>query len=118
MRHRLRLRHCVGLAMPLLCARRAWRLRACTARRNAGGSGWMECEPTPERVISTYAELVERVGKLPHVIAATATSTPPLAGGTVDVSVRAEGRTYEPGRLPFTHYRTVVPGYFEALRNP
>jgi putative ABC transport system permease protein len=72
----------------------------------------------PERIIATFGHLAERASTLPNVKAVTLTSSPPLAGGTVDVDVRVEGRTYAPGQVPVTHYRTVQPGYFQTMGMP
>jgi putative ABC transport system permease protein len=54
--------------------------------------------------------------RLPHVVSASANSTPPLAGGAVGVDVRVEGRTYAPGNEPDARFHIVTPGFFETAR--
>ena len=71
---------------------------------------------TPEILQRTYLELVDRIRRLPHVVAASANSTPPLAGGAVSVDVRVEGRTYAPGNEPSARFHIVTRGYFETAR--
>jgi len=72
--------------------------------------------PTPEIVQRTFLEFVDRLRRLPHVVSASANSTPPLAGGAVGVDVRVEGRTYAPGNEPDARFHIVTPGYFETAR--
>ena len=71
---------------------------------------------TPESVQRTFLEFVDRLRHLPHVVAASANSTPPLVGGAVGVDVRVEGRTYAPGNEPDARFHIVTPGYFETAR--
>ena len=71
---------------------------------------------TPESVQRTILEFVDRLRHLPHVVAASANSTPPLVGGAVGVDVRVEGRAYAPGNEPDARFHIVTPGYFETAR--
>ena len=71
---------------------------------------------TPEIIQRTYPAIVDRLRRLPHVVSASANSTPPLAGGTVGVDVRVEGRTYAPGNEPDARFHVVTAGYFETVR--
>jgi len=71
---------------------------------------------TPEMLQRTYLDLVDRMRRLPHVVSASANSTPPLAGGAVGVDVRVQGRTYAPGNEPDARFHIVTPGYFETAR--
>jgi putative ABC transport system permease protein len=74
--------------------------------------------PTDEHLQRTYADLIARVRQLPHVTAASANSSPPLAGGAVGVEVKVEGRTYAPGTEPEAQFHTVTADYFETVRMP
>jgi putative ABC transport system permease protein len=74
--------------------------------------------PTSERVVHQYEDIVTQVRALPGVRAAAAVSHLPIEGWTLDVGLRVEGKTYEPGRQPFAHFRSVTPGYFETMRIP
>jgi len=74
--------------------------------------------PDEARLQRTYLDFVDRLRRLPHVVSASAQSTPPLAGGSVGVDVSVYGQTYAPGNQPEGQYHTVVPGYFETMRMP
>jgi len=67
-------------------------------------------------VARTFLEFVDRLRRLPHVVSASANSTPPLAGAAVGVDVRVEGRTYAPGNEPDARFHIVTPGYFETAQ--
>jgi predicted permease len=69
-----------------------------------------------EIVQRTYLALSDRIRTLPHVVAASANSGPPLAGWAASVDVKVEGRTYSPGNEPEARFHIVTPGYFETAR--
>jgi predicted permease len=74
---------------------------------------------TPAQTRAFYRELLERVGRLPGVVAAGAVNGLPLTGsgwsGTVTVDTRAVAVE---DTTPEADQRPVTPGYFAALRVP
>lgn len=73
---------------------------------------------TPEQVQRTFLDLIDRIGRQPHVIGVAANSAPPLAGSGPGVDVRVDGKTYPPGDEPGADFHIVTPGYFETARMP
>jgi putative ABC transport system permease protein len=66
-----------------------------------------------------FSEIVERVRTMsPGVSAAAASSSPPLAGFTVDVGLQVAGRSYAEGQEPSVQYHIVSAGYFETMGIP
>jgi putative ABC transport system permease protein len=66
-----------------------------------------------------YASLLERVRGLPGVKAASAVSSPPLAGANSGTVFAVEGRPLpDPKNTPDADYRIVTPGYFRQLDIP
>lgn len=62
--------------------------------------------------------LLERIGSLPGVTAAGATSTPPFYAGTATAPFTVEGTPPPPRGFFLAHSRAVTPRYFEALGIP
>jgi MacB-like periplasmic core domain len=72
-----------------------------------------------ERIVVAYAELLERVGRLPGVVSAGATQRLPVRGEPYGESFQIEGRPMRsPGDLLEMQYRVVTPGYFSAMQIP
>lgn len=75
---------------------------------------------TPEwrQNVDFFAELSERLERLPGVTSASAAFQPPYDRGWV-TSFDVEGRPEpEPGKKPFGTYRPVTPGYFRTIGVP
>ncbi len=71
------------------------------------------------RAVMFYDELLARVGALPSVEAAEATSHLPLLGGGSGFAFEVEGRPYVQGTAaPTTAEHSVTPGYLEAMAIP
>jgi predicted permease len=71
-----------------------------------------------EKQRAFYRDLVARVGALPGVTAAGAVSNLPLSGSEFMGGYQAEGITPEKEGDPIADWRSVTPGYFDALRIP
>ena len=72
-----------------------------------------------DRIVAAYAELLERVGRLPGVVSAGATQRLPVRGEPYGESFQIEGRPMRsPGDLLEMQYRVVTPGYFSAMEIP
>jgi putative ABC transport system permease protein len=70
----------------------------------------------PDAAIHAHQAIIDRVGALPGVRAASATTCLPLSMGCNGNTVLVEGRTYPPGTLPpLANFRAVAGGYFEAM---
>jgi putative ABC transport system permease protein len=65
-----------------------------------------------------FAQLLERVGRLPGVTAAGAVSHLPLAGRGLSADVRPEHGAPQSGALSIGDYVSVTPGYFRAMGIP
>ena len=62
-------------------------------------------------------QLVDRLGELPNVEAAGATTELPVVSGTSGTAFEIEGRPIASGQLPpIIHLSTVAPGYFKTLQ--
>jgi predicted permease len=71
------------------------------------------------QVGAAYAELLERLGRLPGVAATGATQLLPIRRDPVSDSFQIEGRPMRfPGDLLPAEYRVVTPGYFSAMQIP
>jgi putative ABC transport system permease protein len=71
------------------------------------------------RAVMFYDELLARVGALPGVEAAEATSHLPLRGGGSGFAFEVEGKPYVRGTVaPTTAEHSVTPGYLEAMAIP
>jgi putative ABC transport system permease protein len=74
---------------------------------------------TGDRVVAAYAELLDRVGRLPGVVSAGATQRLPVRGQPYGESFQIEGRPMRSsGDLLEMQYRVVSPGYFSAMEIP
>jgi putative ABC transport system permease protein len=72
--------------------------------------------PEPNRIITFYDTLLERIKSLPGVQAAGAVSSLPLGGGGTDQDFRIEGLPEpKPGEEPVAWYSSVTPDYFQTL---
>jgi predicted permease len=70
-------------------------------------------------VAVAYAELLERLGRLPGVVSTGATQLLPIRRDPVSDSFQIEGRPMRfPGDLLPAEYRVVTPGYITAMRIP
>jgi putative ABC transport system permease protein len=71
----------------------------------------------PEQNVAFFKQLVERVGALPGVEAASATTCLPLSGDNWGRSVTVEGHPILPvGQAPMIQHTVVTPGYFRTMR--
>jgi putative ABC transport system permease protein len=77
---------------------------------------------TEGAIAAYHADLLERLRRIPGVVAAGETSLLPLGYRTVDITtydVDIEGRPAPPGRVPENaNFRIVSPGFFETARTP
>ncbi|MGH9754452.1 MAG: ADOP family duplicated permease [Blastocatellia bacterium] len=63
-----------------------------------------------------YDQLLKRLETLPGVVAAGATSIPPMSGNSENSSFEIVGRPpFEKGKGPTAAYRVVTPGYFDVI---
>ena len=70
----------------------------------------------PDAAIHAHQAIIDRVGALPGVRAASATTCLPLSMGCNGNTVLVEGRTYPAGTLPpLANFRAVAGGYFETM---
>ena len=68
------------------------------------------------RCSSFYAQLLERIDRLPGVESTGATSSLPLSGGGTDSDFVIEGRPQAgPGEEPAAWYSSVTPAYFKTM---
>jgi putative ABC transport system permease protein len=75
--------------------------------------------PEDERIVSTYAQLLERAAATPGVVSVGAISELPMAGGATSNTFIIEGRPpVAKEAQPMTDYRIVTPRYFEAMGIP
>jgi predicted permease len=71
---------------------------------------------TKEAALAAHRGILDRLSALPGVTAVTASTCLPLTGGCSGNTVRVEGRTTPPGTIPpFSLFRAVAGGYFEAM---
>jgi putative ABC transport system permease protein len=71
------------------------------------------------QVGAAYAELLERLGRLPGMASTGATQLLPIRRDPVSDSFQIEGRPMRfPGDLLPAEYRVVTPGYFSAMQIP
>jgi putative ABC transport system permease protein len=71
--------------------------------------------PEPDRVVSFYRELQQRVESLPGVQRAGFVRLLPLTGTIGDWSITIEGREPVPHENPHGDWQVVTPGYLEAM---
>jgi len=72
-----------------------------------------------DKVVAAYAEMLERVSRLPGVVSAGATQRLPIRGEPYGESFRIEGRPMRStGDLLEMQYRVVTPGYFRTMEIP
>ncbi|HWS52486.1 MAG TPA: ABC transporter permease [Pyrinomonadaceae bacterium] len=75
--------------------------------------------PEPEKQSAFFAQLVERLGRLPGVREAGAVSNLPLSGSRWGRSLTVEGRpVVGVGQAPSINHCVVTPGYFRAMGIP
>ena len=75
--------------------------------------------PDPTDVSLFFGELGDRLRAIPGVTAAGAASVLPLQGGAPGTAMAVDGQPVEAGQLPpMLHYKTVTPGYFDAMGIP
>jgi putative ABC transport system permease protein len=78
--------------------------------------------PTPERQIAFFERLLERSTTMPGVVAAAVTDSVPPAGSMrtmIFAAIEVEGRPLPAeGTGGMVPWRSVTPGYFDALRIP
>ncbi len=67
-------------------------------------------------VLAFQERLESRLRVLPGVTAVGGTNIIPLSGATATVDVVADGRPFRPEDVPEAEYRTISPGYFEAMK--
>jgi putative ABC transport system permease protein len=73
--------------------------------------------PKSPEVMRFTQQLVDRLGELPSVEAAGATTELPVAQGASGTAFEFEGYPVAAGKLPpLVQYSTVTPGYFKALQ--
>jgi predicted permease len=73
--------------------------------------------PKPADVARFTQQLVERLGDLPGVDSAGATTNLPVESSTSGMAFEIEDQPVAAGKLPpIIHYSTVTPGYFGTLR--
>ena len=73
--------------------------------------------PKSPEVMRFTQQLVDRLGELPSVEAAGATTELPVAQGPSGTAFEFEGYPVAAGKLPpLVQYSTVTPGYFKALQ--
>lgn len=70
---------------------------------------------TPERQITFFEQLAERVRAIPGVQAAAYSSSLPFGGDRWITSFRIEGRESNPGSPDVAEYSRVSPGFFRTL---
>src|SRR6185295_9333858 len=72
--------------------------------------------PEQHRWVSFYAQLLERIDRLPGVESAGAISSLPLGGGGTDSDFTIEGRPEAgPGEEPVAWYSSITPAYFATM---
>lgn len=72
----------------------------------------------PERAISFYRQLVERLEAAPGVAAAAAVTSVPVGPGNSGNLFAPEGMVIERGEAPDADYRVIAGDYFRAMRIP
>jgi predicted permease len=73
----------------------------------------------PKRMIAFYGEIRERLQRLPHVDAVSATSILPLSSDDMSATFNVEGRSTAPGvPTPSAKYRRVMPDFTRAIGVP
>jgi putative ABC transport system permease protein len=72
----------------------------------------------PHQQAAFYREVLERIGALPGVRAATAVSSLPYSDHSSGRDLTIEGKAVEPGNPPHAMYQAASPGYFETLHVP
>jgi putative ABC transport system permease protein len=64
-----------------------------------------------------HAEAIRRISRIPGVRAVGMTNIAPFSGGSTGIGFRVVGRPpLRPGEYPQADWRSVTPGYFQALR--
>jgi len=71
-----------------------------------------------EAIVTFQRALRDRIAALPAVSDTGAITLPPLVGMLSRVPFTVEGRAIERERVPLAQFRTITPGYFEAVRIP
>jgi putative ABC transport system permease protein len=66
--------------------------------------------------VAFYRELMERIGSLPGVQAASAVSILPLGSDFDTVGTEVEGQVYGPGDQPYPERYSVTPDYFKVMQ--
>ena len=66
--------------------------------------------------VAFYRELMERIGSLPGVQAASAVSILPLGSDFDTVGTEVEGQVYGPGDQPYPERYSVTPDYFMVMQ--
>jgi putative ABC transport system permease protein len=69
------------------------------------------------RISDFHAEALQRISRIPGVRAAGMTNIAPFSGGSTAIGFTVVGRPpLRPGEYPQADWRSVTPGYFQALR--
>jgi putative ABC transport system permease protein len=120
----------VGIATVLLVGaalmlQTIWRLQHIDAGFRIDGVLTLQLQPTgagfrdPERRVTYYGSVFDRLGGLPHVRAIGAIQHLPLTGSGWSTDVEIEGRPVAPGATPpRVGWRVVSGDYFRALGIP
>jgi putative ABC transport system permease protein len=74
--------------------------------------------PRGERQVRFFGEVLNRISRVPGVIAAGAVSVLPESPNFDRTNAKAVGRTYPPGEVPTPDVYRVTPGYFDAMGIP
>jgi putative ABC transport system permease protein len=70
----------------------------------------------PASFTGFYTALLDRLERSPGVSRAGASTIIPLSGNNTDMSFIVEGRPMpDPGQFPVAWYRSITPGYFDAI---
>lgn len=72
--------------------------------------------PQPERATAAIEDLVTRLRTNPAVRSVETTDLPPLSGGDQDITAIPVGMAENPNMPPAIWYRSVSPGYLNAMR--
>jgi predicted permease len=72
--------------------------------------------PSRSAAVAAHQAILDRLSALPGVVAVSASTCLPLAGGCFGNTVVVEGRALPPGAVPpVSLFRAVAGGYFEAM---
>jgi predicted permease len=70
-----------------------------------------------DAAVAAHRATLDRVSEIPGVAAVSASTCLPLSGGCSGNTIRVEGRATTPGTTPpFSLFRAIAGGYFEAMR--